>query len=164
LMVESEAHQLSEDVMLGAVMFGHQHFQPVIQAIIELAEQAAKDPWNLPEKPANYDDIKHRLRDAVAADIETAYATRGKSERSERLDAAKKKVGEVFTDEAERAAALKMFKDLEKDLVRGAILKNGERIDGRDTRTVRPIVAEVGILPRAHGSALFTRGETQALV
>jgi polyribonucleotide nucleotidyltransferase len=163
LMVESEAKELSEDVMLGAVMFGHKGFQPVIQAIIELAEQCAKDPWDLPSKPASYAEIAAKLSAAVAADIEAAYATRGKQERSNRLDAAKKRIAELFPDEAEQSLAGKLFKDLEKDLVRGAIIKNGTRIDGRDTRTVRPIAAEVGVLPRAHGSALFTRGETQAL-
>jgi polyribonucleotide nucleotidyltransferase len=164
LMVESEAKELSEDAMLGAVMFGHQHFQPVIQAIIELAEQAAKDPWDLPSKPAEYDAIKNRLREAIGADLQAAYAERSKQARTELLDRAKAKIAEVFPEEDKRALAAKMFKDLEKEIVRGAILQTGQRIDGRDTKTVRPIVAEVGVLPRAHGSALFTRGETQALV
>jgi polyribonucleotide nucleotidyltransferase len=163
LMVESEAHELSEDVMLGAVMFGHKGFQPVIQAIIELAETCAKEPWDLPKPPANYEDIKAKLKAAVAADLAAAYAEQGKQARSDKLDAAKGKIAELFESEAERTVAGKMFKDLEKDIVRGAIIKNGSRIDGRDTRTVRPIIAEVGVLPRAHGSALFTRGETQAL-
>jgi polyribonucleotide nucleotidyltransferase len=163
LMVESEAHELSEDVMLGAVMFGHKGFQPVIQAIIELAETCAKEPWDLPKPPANYEDIKAKLKAAVAADLAAAYAEQGKQARSDKLDAAKGKIAELFESEAERTVAGKMFKDLEKDIVRGAIIRNGSRIDGRDTRTVRPIIAEVGVLPRAHGSALFTRGETQAL-
>jgi polyribonucleotide nucleotidyltransferase len=164
LMVESEAKELSEDVMLGAVMFGHQQFQPVIQAIIELAEQCAKDPWNLPQPAAEYDEIKAQLREAIAGDLQAAYAERSKQARTDLLDRAKAKIAEVFPDETKRAVAAKMFKDLEKEIVRGAIIRNGQRIDGRDTRTVRPIVAEVGVLPRAHGSALFTRGETQALV
>jgi polyribonucleotide nucleotidyltransferase len=164
LMVESEAKELSEDVMLGAVMFGHKHFQPVIQTIIELAEACAKEPWDLPTKPANYAALEERLRGAIGAEIAGAYGEQQKQARQNRLEAAKAKIAEVFPVEEERAVAAKMFKTLEKDVVRGAILKTGTRIDGRDTKTVRPIISEVGILPRAHGSALFTRGETQALV
>src|SRR6266404_5370306 len=164
LMVESEAKELPEDVMLGAVMFGHQHFQPVIQAIIELAEVAAKEPWQPPAKSERYDSIKAQLKDGWWDDIGSAYAEISKQARSNKLDAAKKRIVEVFTDPNDAARALKLFKDLEKDIVRGAILKTGKRIDGRDTKTVRQIVSEVGVLPRAHGSALFTRGETQGLV
>src|SRR6266478_4728317 len=163
LMVESEAKELPEDVMLGAVMFGHQHFQPVIQAIIELAEVAAKEPWQPPAKSERYDSIKAQLKDGWWDDIGSAYAEISKQARSNKLDAAKKRIVEVFTDPNDAALALKLFKDLEKDIVRGAILKTGKRIDGRDTKTVRQIVSEVGVLPRAHGSALFTRGETQAM-
>jgi polyribonucleotide nucleotidyltransferase len=150
--------------MLGAVTFGHREFQPVIQAIIDLAETCAREPWSLPPKPPELEEIGARLRDAVGPLIEAAYATQGKQDRSNRLDAAKAKLVELFPDEAQYAIALKLFKDIEKDIVRGAILRDGRRIDGRDTRSVRPISCEVGILPRAHGSALFTRGETQALV
>jgi polyribonucleotide nucleotidyltransferase len=164
LMVESEAKELSEDVMLGAVMFGHQQFQPVIQAIIELAEAAAKDPWDLPPASPEAEAIEAKVGAAVAADLAAAYREQQKQVRSERLDAAKAKVEAQFADEAERQLATRFFKDIEKDIVRGAILKGERRIDGRDNRTVRPIVCEVGVLPRAHGSALFTRGETQALV
>jgi polyribonucleotide nucleotidyltransferase len=164
LMVESEAKELPEYVMLGAVTFGHRGFQPVIQAIIDLAETCAREPWSLPPKPPEVEEIGARLRDAVGPLIDAAYATQGKQNRSNRLDAAKAKTAELFPDEARRAIALKLFKDIEKDIVRGAILRDGRRIDGRDTRSVRPISCEVGILPRAHGSALFTRGETQALV
>jgi polyribonucleotide nucleotidyltransferase len=164
LMVESEAKELPEHVMLGAVTFGHREFQPVIQAIIDLAETCAREPWSLPLKPPELEEIAARLRDAVGPLIEEAYATLGKQDRSNRLDAAKAKLAELFPDEAHHALALKLFKDIEKDIVRGAILRDGRRIDGRDTRSVRPISCEVGILPRAHGSALFTRGETQALV
>jgi polyribonucleotide nucleotidyltransferase len=164
LMVESEAKQLPEDVMLGAVMFGHRGFQPVIQAIIELAEAAAKEPWDLPKKHAEAEEIEGKLRGAIAGDLATAYADQQKSTRSAKLDAIKGKIGELFADEAQRSAAGKIFKDLEKEIVRGAILDGKPRIDGRDTKTVRPISVEVGILPRAHGSALFTRGETQAIV
>ncbi len=164
LMVESEAKELPEHVMLGAVTFGHREFQAVIRAIIDLAETCAREPWSLPPKPPELDEIGARLRDAVGPLIEAAYATQGKQDRSNQLDAAKAKLAELFPDEAQHAIALKLFKDIEKDIVRGAILRDGRRIDGRDTRSVRPISCDVGILPRAHGSALFTRGETQALV
>jgi polyribonucleotide nucleotidyltransferase len=150
--------------MLGAVTFGHKSFQPVIEAIIELAETCAKEPWSLPAPPANKSEIEGRLREAVGPQIEAAYRERGKQERSDRLDAAKQTVAGLFEGEEERALALKLFKDIEKEIVRGAILRDGTRIDGRDTKTVRPIDCQVGILPRAHGSVLFTRGETQALV
>jgi polyribonucleotide nucleotidyltransferase len=164
LMVESEAKELSEEVMLGAVMFGHKGFQPVIQAIIELAEAAAKEPWDLPPASSEGEAIEGKTRDAVAADLAAAYAERQKQARSDKIDAAKAKLTEVFADDAQRQHAGKVFKEIEKDIVRGAILKGEPRIDGRDTKTIRPIVCEVGVLPRAHGSALFTRGETQAMV
>jgi polyribonucleotide nucleotidyltransferase len=164
LMVESEAKELSEHIMLGAVTFGHREFQPVIRAIIDLAETCAREPWSLPPKPAELEEIRARLRDTVGPLIEAAYSTQGKQDRSNRLDAAKAQLSELFPDEAQHGIALKLFKDIEKDIVRGAILRDGRRIDGRDTGSVRPISCEVGILPRAHGSALFTRGETQALV
>jgi polyribonucleotide nucleotidyltransferase len=164
LMVESEARELSEEIMLGAVTFGHREFQPVIQAIIELAEACARDPWTLPPKPAEIGAIEARLRDAIGPAIEAAYREQGKQDRSNRLDAAKAQIADLFSDEEQRTQAFKLFKDLEKEIVRGAVLRGGDRIDGRDTCSVRPIEAEVGILPRAHGSALFTRGETQALV
>jgi polyribonucleotide nucleotidyltransferase len=163
LMVESEAQELSEEIMLGAVVFGHREFQPVVAAIIELAETCARDPWNLPPPSPEKDLIEARLRDAVGPLIEAAYREVGKQDRSNRLDAAKAQVAELFADEAQHALALKLFKDVEKEIVRGAVLRGGRRIDGRDTRTVRPIACEVGILPRAHGSALFTRGETQSV-
>jgi polyribonucleotide nucleotidyltransferase len=164
LMVESEAKELSEDVMLGAVMFGHRSFQPVIEAIIELAETCAGEPWAVPEPPANKSEIEARLREAVGPQIDAAYAERGKQERSDRLEAARQSVVTLFENDEERALAFKLFKETEKEIVRGAILREGRRIDGRDTTTVRPIDCQVGILPRAHGSVLFTRGETQALV
>ena len=163
LMVESEARELPEDVMLGAVMFGHREFQPVIQAIIELAEACAREPWDLPPQHFEHDAIEARLRDSIGPLIEEAYREQGKQDRSIRLDAAKLRAAEMFGDEETRALALKIFKELEKEIVRGAILGGGSRIDGRSLRAIRPIVAEVGILPRAHGSALFTRGETQSL-
>src|SRR6266700_4165093 len=164
LMVESEAKELSEEIMLGAVTFGHKGFQPVIDAIIDLAETCAKEPWNVAEPSTNKAAIEGRLREAIGPQIDAAYRERGKQERSNRLDAAKASIAGLFDDEDERALAIKLFKDIEKDIVRGAILRDGTRIDGRDTKTVRPIEAQVGLLPRAHGSALFTRGETQAIV
>ncbi|HTT80830.1 MAG TPA: polyribonucleotide nucleotidyltransferase [Stellaceae bacterium] len=164
LMVESEAKELSEATMLGAVMFGHRGFQPVIAAIIELAETCAKEPWPIAEPPANKADIEARLRDSIGPLLAAAYREQEKQERSTRLDAAKEAAAALFDAEPERTLALKLFKDLEKEIVRGAILRGEPRIDGRDTRTVRPIDCEVGLLPRAHGSVLFTRGETQAFV
>ncbi|MGD0433615.1 MAG: polyribonucleotide nucleotidyltransferase [Acetobacteraceae bacterium] len=164
LMVESEAQELPEDVMLGAVTFGHTSFQPVINAIIELAEHAAKEPWPLPEPSAEAEALKTRLDALVRLGITDAYQIVDKGARHNAVDATKAAAMEALKAEGldtEKAKAA--FKDLEADVVRGAILRTGLRIDGRDTKTVRPIIAEVGILPRAHGSSLFTRGETQAL-
>ena len=163
LMVESEAKELSEELMLGAVTFGHRAFQPVIQAIIELAETCAREPWNMPSPSPELAAIEARLRETIGPLLEAAYREQGKQDRSNRLDAAKAQVLQLFPDEAQRATALKLFKDVEKEIVRGAVLRGEARIDGRDTRTVRPVSCEVGLLPRAHGSALFTRGETQVL-
>ena len=164
LMVESEAKELSEDIMLGAVNFGHAAFQPVIQAIIELAEHAAKEPWTLAEPSEAETALKARIDALGRASLAEAYQERSKQQRYEKVGAAKKAVAARLTEEGLDAAAAKpMMKDLEADIVRNAILDTGLRIDGRDTKTVRQIVAEVGVLPRAHGSALFTRGETQAL-
>ncbi len=163
LMVESEAQELSEDIMLGAVKFGHEAFQPVIAAIIELAEHAAKEPWPLSEKTDEEKALAARVDALGRAGIAEAYQEKVKQARYEKVGAAKKAAAAALTAEGldpEKAKGL--FHDLEADVVRNAILDTGIRIDGRDTRTVRPIIAEVGILPRAHGSALFTRGETQA--
>ncbi|MEA2998749.1 MAG: polyribonucleotide nucleotidyltransferase [Sphingomonadales bacterium] len=164
MMVESEAKELSEDVMLGAVMFAHRSIQPVVDAIIRLAEKAAKDPWELAD-PADTSGTKQQLKDLIGADIAAAYKTTSKSERSAMINAARDKAKEAFADADPQAqlAAGKLMKKLEAEIVRGAILKDGKRIDGRDTKTVRPIEAMVGFLPRTHGSALFTRGETQAI-
>jgi len=168
LMVESEAHELSEEIMLGAVTFGQREFAPVINLIIDLAELCAKEPWPLPETPPTYAALKQRILDLVGADIGAAYKERVKQNRHEKLAAAKKKMTETLSAETEAGhdlqLASKIFKNLEADIVRGQILDSGVRIDGRDTKTVRPIISEVGIIPRTHGSALFTRGETQALV
>jgi polyribonucleotide nucleotidyltransferase len=164
LMVESEAQELSEEAMLGAVTFGHQSFQPVIQAIIELAEHAAKDPWPLPEPTEEEKALKARVDAVARAPLAAAYQEKQKQVRYERVGAAKKEAAAALAAEGLDAdKARGVFHDLEADIVRNAILDTGLRIDGRDTRTVRPIIAEVGVLPRAHGSALFTRGETQAL-
>ena len=164
LMVESEAQELSEDVMLGAVTFGHAAFQPVIQAIIELAEHAAKEPWPLAEVSDEQKALAARVDALARTSIAEAYQEKVKQVRYERVGAAKKAAAAQLTAEGLDADKAKgLFKDLEADIVRNAILDTGIRIDGRDTRTVRPIVAEVHVLPRAHGSALFTRGETQAL-
>ena len=165
LMVESEARQLSEEVMLGAVTFGHKSFQPVIQAIIELAEQCAKDPWNLPEAPAEVAVVRAKLEAAgVPAELAEAYKIVKKQDRYAAVGGIKKQALATLTEAPELAVAPGILKDLESDVVRGNILKTGVRIDGRDTKTVRAIEVTVGVLPRAHGSALFTRGETQALV
>ena len=164
LMVESEASELSEEVMLGAVMFGHESFQPVIDAIVSLAESAAKDPWPLPEE-IDTSDVLARLDTLVGDDLKAAYAERDKQARTNLLSEARKKVEEAAADDESLDASVAggVFKKMEKKLVRGQILDSGVRIDGRDTKTVRPIVAENDVLPRTHGSALFTRGETQAL-
>jgi polyribonucleotide nucleotidyltransferase len=164
LMVESEAKELSEAVMLGAVEFGHKAFQPVIQGIIELAERAAKEPWPLAEVSEAETALKARIAAIGSADMAEAYKETQKQVRYAKVGAVKKAIAEQLETEGYDAAAAKgLMKALEADVVRNTILDTGIRIDGRDTKTVRPIVAEVGILPRAHGSALFTRGETQAL-
>ncbi|MGH7059328.1 MAG: polyribonucleotide nucleotidyltransferase, partial [Stellaceae bacterium] len=123
LMVESEAKELSEDVMLGAVTFGHRQFQPVLQAIIELAETCAREPWSVASPPAEKAAIEAKLRDAVGPAIAAAYREQGKQDRSNRLDAAKAQTAELFADEGQRSIALKLFKDVEKEIVRGAVLR-----------------------------------------
>jgi polyribonucleotide nucleotidyltransferase len=164
LMVESEAKELSEDTMLEAVMLGHRSFQPVIDLIIALAERAAKDPWPMPEIPAEVKAVTAKFTSQFGADLAEAYKSVVKQERHGRIDAVKKRALEsVAESPAEAAVAPGVFKELEATIVRNNILDTGRRIDGRDTRTVRPISVEVGLLPRTHGSALFTRGETQAL-
>ena len=164
LMVESEASELSEDVMLGAVTFGHREMQPVIDAIIGLAEICAKEPWDIPEADEDEGTVE-KLVTPFEADFQTAYSETGKQARVEKLDEVKSKVLEAAANEdLDNTKCLAAAKKLEKSIVRKQILSSGQRIDGRDTRTVRPISAEVGVLPMAHGSALFTRGETQALV
>ena len=165
LMVESEAKELTEEIMLGAVTFGHNGFQPVIDAIVELAELCAKEPWDLPEPPPEVARVNDTMTGAgIKDDLARAYSIVAKQERYAKVAEVKAKAMALLSDEADLAVAGEVFKHLESDVVRGNILKTGKRIDGRDTKTVRPIEVDVGILPRAHGSALFTRGETQALV
>ena len=166
LMVESEAKELPEDVMLTAVMEGHRSFQPVIEAIIQLAEHAAKEPLPLTEPPEAAKTVAATLKSDDARPSWSRPMPRPqKQARQAKVGAVKDEAKKLFEgNEAELAAFGEQFGNLEADVVRNAILDTGKRIDGRDTKTVRPIVAEVGVLPRAHGSALFTRGETQALV
>jgi polyribonucleotide nucleotidyltransferase len=165
LMVESEAKELSEDIMLGAVMHGQKHFQPVLDAIVKLAERAAKEPWEL--KPKDDGALVKRVRELEEAALREAYTIAAKHERRDKVAAIKDKVVAALVpaddDGAMAGKVASAFKQAEKDVVRSSILNTKRRIDGRDLSTVRPIVCEVGILPRTHGSALFTRGETQAL-
>jgi polyribonucleotide nucleotidyltransferase len=166
LMVESEAKELTEQQMLDAVMFGHNASREVIAMIVDLAEACAKDPWELAEE-VGADEAKAAMAKIAETDLRAAYAEKSKQARTDKVAAVRTKAMDEIAeggDEALMANAGAAFKSLEKAIVRGNILKTGERIDGRDTTTVRPIMAEVGILPRAHGSALFTRGETQAMV
>ncbi|WP_210496255.1 polyribonucleotide nucleotidyltransferase [Microvirga antarctica] len=167
LMVESEAKELAEDVMLGAVMFGHKHFQPVIEAIVRLAEKAAKEPRDY--QPADVAEIEKAVLDIAGDDLREAYKITKKQDRYAAIDLVKHKVMDALVPaegeakfSAEKVKAV--FKDAQAKVVRWNILDTGKRIDGRDLSTVRQIVSEVGVLPRTHGSALFTRGETQALV
>ena len=166
MMVESEAKELSEEVMLGAVLFAHDEIKKVVGLICDLAEKAAKDPWEV-----NTADDKTEMKAAIKAmigdDVAAAYKLTDKSARSNALNAARDKVKAHYAadnfDGQTRMVAGKLTKKIEADIVRGAILKDGTRIDGRKTDQVRPIEAQVHILPRAHGSALFTRGETQSI-
>ncbi len=164
LMVESEAKELNEDIMLKAVMFGHQQMQPVMDLIISVAEACAKEPWEVSEYERAA-EIKKRVKELAEADFRAAYAIMGKQERSNRLseirDAAKKVLVEEGHTEVQAASA---YKKLEQDVVRGGLIEGKPRIDGRTPDKVRQILSEVSVLPRVHGSALFTRGETQALV
>ena len=167
LMVESEAKELSEEQMLGAVMFGHAGFQPVIDAIIRLAERSSREPRDF-VAPDN-DKLYKAVKKSVERDVRAAYAIPKKEERQEAVAKAKDKVLLALVDVEKDTSptpqkVAEAFKYLEKDIVRNSILDTGLRIDGRDTKTVRQIVAEASVLPRTHGSSLFTRGETQALV
>ncbi len=163
MMVESEAKELSEEVMLGAVMFAHEECKKVCNLIIDLAEKAAKEPWEI--AVSDNSAIKAQLKDLIGGDIAAAYKLTDKSARSNALNAARDKAKEAFAsaDAQTQMVAIKTVKKVEADVVRGAILKDGIRIDGRKVNQVRPIEAMVGFLPRTHGSALFTRGETQSI-
>ncbi len=165
MMVESEAKELTEDDMLDAVLFAHEESRKVIDLIIQLAEQAAKEPWQLEDTSARDAAAKDKLKSLIGDDLAAAYKLTDKQERQEAVNAARAKAREMTGDmePAERLLALKQVKKLEADIVRSAILKDGTRIDGRTTTQVRPIESMVHFLPRAHGSALFTRGETQAI-
>ena len=163
LMVESEASELSEADMLGAVNFGHQQMQVAIDAIIDLAESAAKEPRDLPQEAPEAAPMRETLS-ALRDKMSEAYGHADKSERQAAVAVVRSEASALAGDGADAVMVGSLIKEMESDIVRSDILKTGIRIDGRDTKTVRPIVAEVGMLPRTHGSALFTRGETQALV
>ena len=166
LMVESEAKELSEEVMLEAVMTGHRGFQPVIDAIIRLAEKAAKEPRDL--VAVDKSEVEKAVAEIAEAELREAYKNTVKQARYAAVDKVKAKVNAALiegeTPKFDKQLVGETFHDLQAKVVRGAILDTGVRIDGRDVKTVRPILAQVGVLPRTHGSALFTRGETQALV
>jgi polyribonucleotide nucleotidyltransferase len=167
LMVESEAHELSEELMLEAVMFGHRGFQPVIEAIIRMAERSAREPRDF--QPKDNSAIYSAVKKQAESDLRKAYAIAKKEDRQDAVAKAKDAVKAKLINKDDAAAPTEQavgeqFKQLEADIVRNNILDTGKRIDGRDTKTVRQIIAEASVLPRTHGSALFTRGETQALV
>jgi len=167
MMVESEAQNLPEEQMIGALLFAQREMQPVIQAIIELAEHAAKDPFDF--QPEDLSAYTTRIRDLVGADLRAAYAIKAKLDRRNGVAAAKERAqaelvrSETNPDGIDPAKFGAAFKEAEAEVLRRDVIENGRRIDGRALDKVRDIVSEVGVLPRAHGSALFTRGETQAL-
>ncbi|PRD37152.1 polyribonucleotide nucleotidyltransferase [Gemmobacter lutimaris] len=163
MMVESEAYELSEEEMLGAVKFGHEAMQPVIDLIISLAETSAKEPFDF--SPPDIADLYGKVKAAGEAQMRAAFALKDKQERTNAISAAVAAITASLSEEDQADINLgSAIKKLESAILRGDIINGGARIDGRDTKTVRPIVSETGILPRAHGSALFTRGETQGLV
>ncbi|MFZ9133087.1 MAG: polyribonucleotide nucleotidyltransferase, partial [Gemmobacter sp.] len=162
MMVESEAYELSEAEMLGAVKFGHEAMQPVIDLIVDFAEDSAREPFDF--APPDFAALYGRVKAAGEAAMRAAFAVRDKQARHHAIDAARATVRAALTAEELADENLgECFKKLEASVLRGDIIGGGARIDGRDTRTVRPIVCETGVLPRTHGSALFTRGETQSL-
>jgi polyribonucleotide nucleotidyltransferase len=167
LMVESEANELPEEVMLGAVVYGHEQMQAVIDMVNELADEAGKPLWDW-TPPQKDEALVAKVAELAEASLQEAYRTRQKQQRTEKLDAVRAVVTDALITNAETPAdenlVNTLFGDLESNIVRGRILSGEPRIDGRDTRTIRPIAIRTGVLPRAHGSALFTRGETQALV
>ena len=162
MMVESEAYELTEEEMLGAVKFGHEQMQPVIDLIVELAEDAASEPFDF--QSPDYSALSARVKTLGEDGMRAAYAIKDKSERRDAIDAVKARIVEALSeDELNDPNFGASLKKLESGILRGDIIRGGARIDGRDNRTVRAIDSEVGFLPRTHGSALFTRGETQAL-
>lgn len=165
LMVESEAKELSEEVMLGAVVFGSDHFQTVIKAIEEFAREVNTPAREMPQPSELKAEISKKMNAGFEQELRAAYQVLDKQQRRTLVDEAKEKaLAEFVSEEVSEKLVSACFKSLEKNIVRGDILKTGKRIDGRDTKTVRQIVSEVGAFPRVHGSAIFTRGETQALV
>ena len=165
MMVESEANELSEEAMLNAVQFGHDSYQKVIDTIVALAEESAKEPWEVPEDPAEKKAVYDKLSASIGPRLREAYNTADKKQRQETLAALRREaLDSLAENEQELHVAPGVIKDLEREVVRGSILETGKRIDGRNVASIRPIQSEVGILPRTHGSGLFTRGETQALV
>ena len=166
LMVESEANELSEEKMLEAVMFGHAQSKPVIEMIVNLAEECAKDPVELPPEPDNLEKLEKEITSMSVKDLEKAYQEKNKKSRHEKIEEIKKQVLEKLTkeDDSQVPVVNDLLKKMEKKIVRSMILTKGDRIDGRGTSSIRPIQCDVGIFPRVHGSALFTRGETQAIV
>ena len=163
MMVEAEAYELSEEEMLGAVTFAHEQMQPVIDLIVEMAEDAAKEPFDF--QPADYSDLYAAAKSAGEADMRAAFALTDKQERTAAVNAARETIKAALSEEQLADANLgSALKKLEAGILRGDVVKTGKRIDGRALDTVRPIVCETGMLPRTHGSALFTRGETQGLV
>ena len=165
LMVESEAKELSEETMLGAVAFGHESLKPVIEMIIALAEECAKEPWSVKEEPAEYAVVRSEIMEKLGEELKADYKIHNKLERQNAVATTREKAAALFEGkEAELAIYEKVFHELEARTVRDSILAGNPRIDGRDTKTIRPIEAQVALLPKTHGSALFTRGETQALV
>ena len=165
LMIESEAHELSEKQMLEAVVLGQENYKTVIEAIISLAKKAAKEPWELKEKDEEIKNLPSKINEDFGKDFIDAYKITEKQKRSEKLSSLRNEISEKFVSETLSPVLVSdAIKNVEKDIVRGELINTGNRIDGRDTKTVRPIVCETGVLERTHGSALFTRGETQALV
>ena len=165
LMIESEAHELSEKQMLDAVVLGQENYKTVIEAIISLAKKAAKEPWELKEKDEEIKSLPSKIDKDFGKDFVDAYKITEKQKRSEKLSSLRNEISEKFVSETLSPVLVSdAIKNVEKDIVRGELINTGNRIDGRDTKTVRPIVCETGVLERTHGSALFTRGETQALV
>ena len=165
LMVESEAQELSEETMLGAVSFGHDCIKPVIDMIIDLAEECAKEPWVVKEEPAEYATVRAEILEKLGDEIKEAFHIHQKLVRQDTLASINEKAHALFAErEAENAICDQVFHEIESRIMRDMVLETGIRIDGRDTKTIRVIETEVNVLPKTHGSALFTRGETQALV